>query len=339
VVYTSKRVNFGEGIMLDRAIDALREDALREPACTYGVQQWPPPKVAIALHLLRHIGFVAAIFFIPLNVPLCVLLACSYVVRMWGVEAVSHRYFSHRAFSTSRAFQFVLGLIAAQAAARGPIWWAYVHRRHHARPDTADDLHSPVTHPFIYAYFLWLTVPENRKTELDAVPDLSKYPELRWLNKHNDDIAFGVGAALLVFAGYAGWLGPQIDGWSALLWGVCAPAVMVLHSVGTLTTLCHLKRLPGGYRRYATRDESINRPLVAIYTLGAGYHNNHHRCPGHAKAGFAWYEFDFSYYVLRLLQWAGLIWNVRSEVPEKILKEGGVIKSSDVNSEVHDSTH
>src|SRR6267378_5183910 len=85
-------------------------------ASNYGVQQWPPPKVALTLHALRHLGFLFAIFFIPLNAAICTLLIAGYAVRMWGVEAINHRYFAHRAFSTSRAFQFILGLVAAQAA-------------------------------------------------------------------------------------------------------------------------------------------------------------------------------------------------------------------------------
>jgi len=299
-------------------------DVLLGSRQSYGVQQWPPPKVAMALHGLRHLGFIAAILCIPLNAALCALLACSYIVRMWGVEAVNHRYFAHRSFSTSRIFQFFLGVVAAQAAARGPLWWAYMHRRHHSRPDTPQDVHSPVTHSFVHAYFLWLTVPENRQTDLDAIPDWAQFPELRWLNKYSDDVVFSAGAVLLTAAGALGWLGPHIDGWSALLWGVCAPAVLVLHSTGLLSTLCHMQRVPGGYRRFETRDMSVNRHILSFLTLGAGYHNNHHRCPSHARSGFAWYEIDVTYYVLRILQRVGLIWDVRSTIPPKVQKEGGL---------------
>jgi stearoyl-CoA desaturase (Delta-9 desaturase) len=299
-------------------------DSLWEPQRGYGVQQWPPPKVAMALHGLRHLGFLVAVFCIPLNASLCVLVVCSYMIRMWAVEAVNHRYFAHRSFSTSRVFQFVLGLLAAQAAARGPLWWAYMHRRHHSRPDTLEDVHSPVTHSFVHAYFLWLTVPENRQTDLDAIPDWARFPELRWLNKYSDDIVFTSGAILLTTAGYLGWLGPQVDAWSALLWVVCAPAVFVLHGTGLLSTLCHLQSVPGGYRRFNTRDMSVNRHVLSFFTMGAGYHNNHHRCPSHARSGFAWYEIDASYYILLGLQWLGLIWDVRGAIPSKIRREGGL---------------
>jgi stearoyl-CoA desaturase (Delta-9 desaturase) len=294
------------------------------PERAYGTQQWPPPKVALTLHALRHVGFVLAIFCIPLNFSICTLLVAGYMVRMWGVEAINHRYFAHRAFATSRVFQFILGLLAAQAAARGPLWWAYIHRRHHSYPDTPEDIHSPVTHSFMHAYFVWLTVPENRQTDLDRIPDLAQFAELRWLNKYSDDVVFGVGTLLLGIAGNFGLLGTHIDAWSAVLWGAFAPAVLVLHSTGLLSTLCHMQKVPGGYRRYNTRDQSINRPVLALLTMGAGYHNNHHRCPSHARSGFAWYEIDFSYYILRALELVGLIWNVRSDIPEKIRREGGI---------------
>lgn len=281
------------------------------PKALSETHEWPTRNVALCLHFLRHLGVIVAIVYVPLSKPLCLLLIIGFVVRMWAMEAVNHRYFAHRSYRTSRLFQFALALLAAQAACRGPLWWAYIHRRHHRHPDTAADLHSPVTHSFIHAYFLWLTVPANRRTDLSQVADFAKYPELRWLNKHCDDAAFALGAALLTSAGYFGWLGSSVDAWSALLWGVCAPAVLVLHLTGLLSTLCHLRTLPGGYRRFHTCDESINRPVLALFTLGAGYHNNHHRFPAYAKTSFAWYEIDLCYEVLRILERVGLIWDVR----------------------------
>jgi len=283
------------------------------------VQQWPSRNVALFLHLVRHVAVIAAILWVPLNTPLCLLLGVGFLVRMWAMEAVNHRYFAHRSYATSRLFQFLLALLASQAACRGPLWWAYVHRRHHRSADTIEDPHSPVTHSFLYAYFLWLTVPENRCTDLSHVEDFSKYPELCWLNKHSDDIAFGAGAALIACAGHFGVFGSSIDGWSALLWGVFTPAVLVLHCTGLLSTMCHLRTLPGGYRRFDTNDQSVNRPILALLTLGAGYHNNHHRFPAFARTSFSWYELDLCFQILRVLQAIGLVWDVRGSFAAKSL--------------------
>lgn len=292
------------------------------PSAVYGIQEWPSRNVAITLHAIRHLGLIGAVFFVPLNLSVWLLFGVGFLVRMWAVETINHRYFAHRAFATSRLFQFFLALVAAQAACRGPLWWAYIHRRHHSRPDTPEDPHSPVTHPFFEAYFLWLTRPENRRTDLSCVRDFACYPELRWVNKHSDDLVFGAGACLMALGGHFGVFGPDVNAVSAVLWGVCAPAVIVLHCTGLLSTLCHLRKMPGGYRRFQTRDESINRPIVALITLGAGFHNNHHRLPSHARSGLAWYEIDVSYYTVKALEALGLVWDVRDSIPQKIKEEG-----------------
>jgi len=68
-----------------------------------------------------------------------------YCVRMFAITAFYHRYFSHKAFRTSRALQFVFALLGAASVQRGPLWWAAHHRNHHRNADTERDLHSPVT--------------------------------------------------------------------------------------------------------------------------------------------------------------------------------------------------
>src|SRR4051812_13975254 len=97
------------------------------PEATEEIQEWPPRNVALGLHLARHVAVVLAIVYVPLTMSLCLLLVGGFIIRMWAMEAVNHRYFAHRSYSTSRMFQFVLALLAAQAACRGPLWWAYVH--------------------------------------------------------------------------------------------------------------------------------------------------------------------------------------------------------------------
>src|SRR3954469_8058138 len=107
-----------------------------------GVQKNEPVAVIKVRLLVVHAGALAA-FFVPFHWALAALLAPTFFPRMFGVEAVYHRYFSHRAFKTSRAFQFVLALLAASSGQRGALWWAAHHRMHHRRADEPGDLHSP----------------------------------------------------------------------------------------------------------------------------------------------------------------------------------------------------
>jgi stearoyl-CoA desaturase (delta-9 desaturase) len=163
-------------------------------------------------------------------------------------------------------------------------------------------------------------------TDLDRIPDFARFPELRWMNTWAQ-LVMVLTAIAIALAGHWGWFGGNVNGWSALGWGYFVPIVLVNHSIFSINVFCHLPRFPGAYRRFGTDDQSVNRSLLGIVTLGGGYHNNHHRYAQGARSGFAWFEIDGTYYILRALQAVGLIWDVKSKVPEEILKEGGIRRS------------
>ena len=97
--------------------------------------------------VLMHVVCLAAIF-TGISLPAVLLCIGLYLVRMWGLTAGFHRYFSHRSFKTSRVFQFVLAWIGTSAVQKGPLWWAAHHRRHHKYSDKEGDIHSPVIESF-----------------------------------------------------------------------------------------------------------------------------------------------------------------------------------------------
>jgi stearoyl-CoA desaturase (delta-9 desaturase) len=112
-----------------------------------------------------------------------------------------------------------------------------------------------------------------------------------------------------------------------MCWGAFLPSVAAVQIFSLANSIGHGHRDGlGGFRRYDTEDASLNRPLLALLTLGTGWHNNHHRYAAAARAGFAWYEIDISYYVLRLLALVGLVRDLRP-VPRKILEEGGIYEA------------
>lgn len=297
------------------------QQANRTPV-QYGIQKGPP----LALFKLRlsliYVGAISAIVFFPLSWPLFWLFVASYAVRMWSAEAVLHRFFAHRAFRTGRAMQFVLGFLGCQAGQRGPLWWAAIHHVHHKHADTENDPHSPVAHSFWTAQSGWFMNPNYTDTNLDLVRYYARYPELRWLNKHYMTPFFGV-AVLLFLIGHLGWLGAGVSGLAAACWGAFLPATLSVHLFSFVNSLGHWRRGLGGSRRYDTDDESVNRPILALLTFGTGWHNNHHRYAAAARAGFAWYEIDISYCVLRVLALVGLVRDLRP-VPARILALGGI---------------
>lgn len=271
----------------------------------------------------RHLGTIAAFVFAPLNWKLFALFCASYVMRMWGAEVVYHRYFAHRSYSLGRATQFIFALIGTQSGQRGPLWWAAMHRRHHQFADQANDPHSPTSGSFWHAHARWTLEPDNFPTDLRRVPDFSSFPELRWLNRFAWVPVYALGAAIY-FAGNLGWFGEIGGGLQALGWGFFVPSLLAAHATGLVNSLGHARHLPGGFRRFSTKDSSMNRPLVALLTMGAGWHNNHHYFASAARAGFAWYEIDFGYYSLKLLERLGVVSRVKGKIPEQVLRAGGL---------------
>jgi stearoyl-CoA desaturase (Delta-9 desaturase) len=220
-----------------------------------------------------------------------------YYVRMVVVTAGYHRYFSHRAFGTSRIFQFLLAVGAQSAAQNGVLWWASHHRWHHRYSDTPLDVHSAKLRGFWYSHVGWI-LKDAWQTDLRQVPDLAKYPELRFLNRPGINVLPSalLGLAFLLIGGLPG-----------LIWGYMVSTVLLWHGSFAINSLTHLF----GSRRYETKDNSRNHWLLAIITTGEGWHNNHHHYPSAANQGFFWWEIDLTYWVLRAWQSLGLIWDLR----------------------------
>jgi stearoyl-CoA desaturase (delta-9 desaturase) len=226
------------------------------------------------------------------SVALCAVM---YVTRMWFITAGYHRYFSHRAYTTNRVFQFVLAFGGGAAAQKGVLWWASHHRDHHRYTETDQDPHTPLK-GLVQSHIGWIVTERWSKTDLDAIEDFARFPELRFLDRH-DWIApwtFGVAAYL-------------VDGWRGVVVGFLTSTVLLWHGTFCVNSLAHIM----GRRRYATADTSRNSWFVALITGGEGWHNNHHHYPPAARNGFFWWEWDPTYYVLRVLSWFGIVRDLR----------------------------
>jgi stearoyl-CoA desaturase (delta-9 desaturase) len=223
-------------------------------------------------------------------------------VRMFAITAGYHRYFAHRTFKTSRAFQLVLALLAMASAQRGVLWWASHHRNHHRYSDTPEDIHSPGQRGFWWSHVGWMIGSRHTATDLAQVKDIARYPELRLLGRFDLVVAVAWGFAL-----YA------IGGSTALIWGHFVSLVLVWHVTFCINSLAHV----WGTRPYATGDDSRNNALLAVLTFGEGWHNNHHHYQRSARQGFYWWQVDITYYVLKLLELMRLVWDVEG-VPDHV---------------------
>jgi stearoyl-CoA desaturase (delta-9 desaturase) len=263
--------------------------------------------------VLLHVAcaLVLVVGWSPLALAVCAVL---YLVRMLAVTGFYHRYFAHRAFRTSRPLQCVFALLGASAAQRGPLWWAAHHRKHHKHADTDCDVHSPAR-GFLWSHIGWFTTPRNFVTDLDQVRDFARYPELRFVDRFDMLAPALLGIALFVAGEIVAAVAPHANtsGLQLVVWGFCISTVLLFHATSTINSLGHLF----GRRRYATRDHSRNSFLLALLTLGEGWHNNHHHYPIASRQGFFWWEVDVTWWVLRAMAALGLIWDLRP-VPEHV---------------------
>ena len=252
----------------------------------------------------------------PVALALCLGL---YVVRMFAITAFYHRYFSHRAFRTSRVMQFLFALLGASSVQRSALWWAAHHRKHHRTSDTAADLHSPLAHGFLWSHMFWFTTKQAYRTDHEAVADFSRFPELRFLDKHDRLVPVFLGAALFGLGALLEAVAPSLgtSGFQIFVWGFCISTTLLAHATFTINSLAHV----WGSRRYETTDGSRNNPFLALLTLGEGWHNNHHRYPHSVRQGFFRWELDLSYRALQVLERLGLVWELRP-VPAAVLAEG-----------------
>ena len=296
--------------MTRRLTLALRrwfDSSAAEPSTAPGPDRridWP----RVVPFVLLHLGCLGVLWTGASTFAVAVAIGL-YGLRMFAITAFYHRYFSHRSFSTSRAAQFAFALLGASAVQRGPIWWASHHRHHHRHSDRPVDSHSPRQHGFLWSHVGWFLATENFPAKASLVPDLVRYPELRWLDRYDAAVPavlavmlYALGAGLEHWAPALGTSGAQL-----LVWGFCISTVAVYHVTFTINSLAHRY----GSRRYATRDDSRNNPWLALLTLGEGWHNNHHHYPSAARQGFYWWEIDASYYALRLLAALGVVWDLR----------------------------
>jgi stearoyl-CoA desaturase (Delta-9 desaturase) len=257
----------------------------------------------VVVFLAVHAGCVAAIWsgVTWQAIAICVVL---YWLRMFAIGAGYHRYFSHRAYSTSRVFQFILAFLAQSSAQKSVLWWAAKHRHHHLHSDTKRDVHSPQHKGFVYSHVGWIFARQHDATDLLKVTDFASYPELMWLHKLEVLPAIMIAAICVLIAGWAG-----------LVVGFLWSTVLLYHATFCINSLAHVH----GRKRYVTGDESRNNWLLALFTMGEGWHNNHHAYQSSARQGFRRWELDLTYYILRILSWLGIVWDLKVP-PEQVLR-------------------
>jgi stearoyl-CoA desaturase (delta-9 desaturase) len=245
--------------------------------------------------LLLHLAALGVLF-VRFRWSLLGLMLALYTVRMFAITAGYHRYFSHRTYKLGRIWQFIMALLAETSGQKGVLWWAAHHRVHHRRADNDGDIHSPGLRGFWWAHVGWVLSNEYDDYDPRLIQDFGKYPELRWLDKHYCVPPVILGGAILALGGL-----------DAFVWGFLVSTILLFHGTFTINSLAHL----WGSRRFATPDDSRNNFVLAVITLGEGWHNNHHQFMYACRQGIRWWELDVTYYGLKVLSWIGIAHDLR----------------------------
>lgn len=254
----------------------------------------------LAFHVVAVVGpFISGVTFRAM-----VLFLFMVFGRLFFITAGYHRYFAHRSYRTSRTFQLMLALGGVSCVQKGPLWWAGHHRNHHRFSDTELDVHSP-RRGFWWSHMGWILCDKYAEIPTDRIRDFAKYPELRFIDKYN-----GVFTWLTALACFL------IAGWSGLFVGFFLSTVVLWHDTFLVNSLAHVM----GRRRYATSDTSRNSAIIAIATMGEGWHNNHHHHQASARNGFFWWEIDMTFYLLKVLSWMHIVHDLK--VPSAELLAG-----------------
>jgi stearoyl-CoA desaturase (Delta-9 desaturase) len=180
-----------------------------------------------------------------------------------------------------------------------------MHRHHHLHSDTENDGHSPRHKGFLYSHVGWIFARRNDSVDLSKVADLARFPELRFLHKFEVVPALALAAVCFFVAG-----------WSGLVVGFFWSTALVYHATFCINSLAHVS----GSTRYVTGDDSRNNWLLALLTMGEGWHNNHHAFQSSARQGFRWWEIDPTFYFLHAFSWVGVVWGYLKTPPDRVLR-------------------
>jgi stearoyl-CoA desaturase (delta-9 desaturase) len=261
----------------------------------------------VTLHVLALLAFFPWFFSWS---GLVVAIAGHFFFGMFGITIGYHRLLTHRGFTCPKWLERSFAILGICNLQDSPARWVAIHRMHHQHSDHEQDPHSPLVN-FFWGHVGWVLVQSRAHGHINNFEryarDLLRDPF--YLKLERGGLWFYVYVLhALIIAGAGSAYGsisggsPLQMGLSWLVWGVFVRTVFVLNGTWAVNSVTHR----WGYRNYETRDNSRNSWLVALFSHGEGWHNNHHAQPRAARHGHRWWEFDCSWICIRLMEMVGL---------------------------------
>ena len=237
-------------------------------------------------------------------------------VALWfltglGITAGYHRMFSHRAWWAPKPIRALMLVLGAATWQNSAIAWCAGHRYHHQHTDTDQDPYN-IQEGFLWAHMLWVMVEGEKHGDFDSVPDLADDELCQWQHRNYLAIsaAFNIGVPVAL-----GLLTGRI--WGMLIWAGLVRVVVLHHLTFFINSLAHM----WGSRPWKDDETARDNPVLAVLTLGEGYHNFHHAFPGDYRNGFRWYQFDPTKWTIWLLNKVGLAEDLRRSAIDHRLRK------------------
>jgi stearoyl-CoA desaturase (delta-9 desaturase) len=232
-----------------------------------------------------------------------VALALTHVT-IASVTIFLHQHQAHRALTlhpaVSHFFRLWLWLTTGMVTRE----WVAIHRKHHARCETAEDPHSPQVYGIWRVLFGGVGLYRTESKKTDTLEIYGRHTPDDWLERHvYGHYRFtGIGITLIVDLLLFGWVGLAIFA-VQMVW-IPFWAAGVINGVGHYW----------GYRNFETQDTSRNIVPIGILIGGEEFHNNHHAYGSSAKLANKWWELDIGWVYIRGLELLGLA-NVKKVSP------------------------
>jgi stearoyl-CoA desaturase (delta-9 desaturase) len=236
-----------------------------------------------------------------------IAFAIFYVFHAQGITLGYHRLLSHKSLKVPKWLEYFVVSGGYLCLEGSPIFWVTTHRLHHRYSDHDGDPHAPKDGLF-HAFVSWMWKPQvyiSAKESRELAPDLYRDPVYRALHAghtHWDGILclfFAVAFRVAIYFLF----GPVVLAANLLATFMSFLGPLLVNSVG------HLRQF--GYQTYDCNDDSRNVFLVAMLSMGEGWHNNHHAFPTSARHGLTWREPDPTWLTISILKLLGLAKEIR----------------------------
>ena len=274
---------------------------------TYFARKWEKKDFGYAIFFsLIHLGAAFAPFYFTWK-AFATFVAGYVITGMLGITLSYHRQLAHLSFKSPKIVEYFLAYCGCLAVQSHPINWVSSHRHHHGATDTANDVHSPKD-GFWWAHAGWLLDQKGTwmRANRDNAADLKKQWYYRFLQK-----TYPLHAIVLPIAGLY-----LFGGLPCVFWGFFARTVWTWHVTWAVNSVSHV----WGFQDWNTGDISMNNWLVGILAFGEGWHNNHHAFENSCRHGLKWWQFDMTWYAIKLMEFFGLAYDLKYPSPAKMRK-------------------